>query len=129
MNSGRFFIPNMNTIPFMRPGFNTVMNSSMIMSRNTNMIERLVNGIKSFNWRGLLSGANKTLNVVNQTIPLIKQAKPMVGNVRSMIQLAKAFGKETKNGSYKYEKVKINHNEIKQEKHQTSNDQMPTFFI
>ena len=129
MNSGRFFMPNMNTMPFMRPGINTFMGNSMIMPRNTNVLGRLASGIKSFNWRGLLSGANKTLDVVNQTIPLIKQAKPMVGNVKSMIQLAKAFGKETKNGSYKCEKAKSDRNEIKQAKDRISNNQMPTFFI
>lgn len=64
-------------------------------SRGAGLFGRIGNSLKSFNFSGLLSGANKTLNVVNQTIPLIRQAKPMVNNMKSMFRLAKAFGSET----------------------------------
>ena len=93
MNPGRYFTPNMgmmginNYAPFM-------VNSQMIPKR-LGFFGKIGSGIKSINWGGLLSGANKTLNVVNQTIPLVKQAKPMFSNMRSMVRLAKAFGSET----------------------------------
>ena len=87
MNPGRFFMPGMGMGPMMRSG--------SMFPRNVGFFSRIGSGFRSFNWRGLLSGANKTLNVVNQTIPLIRQARPMVNNVRSMLQLAKAFGSET----------------------------------
>lgn len=91
MNPGRFFMPNMGMgapqVPMMAPTYS--------MPRNLGLLGRIGNGIKSVNWGGLLSGANKTLNVVNQTIPLIKQTKPMVNNMKSMFRLAKAFGSET----------------------------------
>lgn len=79
MNPGRFYMPNiyMNQIP-----------------RESAILGGLAKGIRSFNWGKLLTGANKTLNVMNQTIPLIKQAKPMVNNVRSILKLAKVFNSE-----------------------------------
>ena len=93
MNPGRMMMPNMAFAPIMR--------AQAMAPGGMGLFGRIGSGLRSFNWSGLLSGANKTLNVVNQTIPLIKQAKPMVGNVKSMLRLAKAFGSETisRNGS------------------------------
>lgn len=132
MNPGRFFMPNMNMPPYIRMGaFNPLMQSNLMFPRNAGIFGRVMNGIRSFNWRGLLSGANKTLNVVNQTIPLIRQAKPMVGNVKSMIQLAKAFGNET--GGKKYRKSNkvistVSNNKSKDNSLVIENN-YPTFFI
>ena len=47
----------------------------------------------NINFRGLLSGAQRTLNLVNQTIPLIEQAKPMVNNAKTMFRVMKEFKK------------------------------------
>ena len=80
MYPGRFYIPN-NYMPRMAGG------SAILGS--------LTKGIRNFNWSKLLTGANKTLNVMNQAIPLVKQAKPMINNVRSIMKIAKAFGSET----------------------------------
>ena len=85
MNPGRYFIPNMGMGMQMGP----MMNGMAPMTRGVGLFGRIGNTLKSINFGGLLSGANKTLNVVNQTIPLIKQAKPMIN------KLAKAFGSET----------------------------------
>lgn len=129
MNPGIFFMPNMNTMSYMRPGINSFIGGNVIMPRSANMFGKIVHGIKSFNWRGLLNGANKTLNVMNQAIPLIKQAKPMVGNVKSMIQLARAFGKETRNETYN-KKVNTSINStVKIDKQESINNEMPTFFV
>lgn len=98
MNPGRFFIPNFYMPKVARFGnINPFIRNSITTNSNSGIISRLFRTFRSFNWRGLISGANRTLNVVNQTIPLIRQAKPMVNNVKSMMQLAKAFGNETKN--------------------------------
>lgn len=145
MNPGRFFIPNMgigaSPIPMMAPAYS--------MPRNLGLLGRIGNGIKSVNWGGLLSGANKTLNVVNQTIPLIKQTKPMVNNMKSMIRLAKAFGSETiskrnynqnnlnnnqRNQNNQMNKIKndnpLNKENIINEKTEiTPNDNYPNFFV
>ena len=94
-----------------------------MVPRGTGIINRMLNGIKSFNWSGLLSGANKTLNVVNQTIPLIRETKPIINNVRSIVSLTKAFGKEvntrnTNNNSVIRDKIINNY----------VNTSTPTFF-
>ena len=122
MNQGRYFIPNMGmgmSQPF-------TLNSGFVFRNN--LFSRLVNGIKNFNWGGLLNGANSTLNVVNQTIPLIRQTKPMINNVKNMINLTKAFRKETvksikTNSSYK----NIEENSIT--KKEVITDNYPNFFI
>ena len=116
MNSDRFFIPNMTMNPMM-------MRNAYIMPRNADLLGKFVNGIKSFNWAKLLSGANKTLNVMNQTIPLIRQTKPIISNVKSMLQLAKAFRSETGSNHASNRK----NQPAKHTYH--NNDEYPTFFI
>jgi hypothetical protein len=90
MNPGRFYLPSTgaNAIPMIRGSY-------MPLSRNLGLFGRITNSIKTFNWGGLLNGANKTLNVVNQTIPLVRQAGPMLNNMKSMLKIARAFGSET----------------------------------
>ena len=115
MNYGRYFIPNLG-IRQMTP--------FSIMPRNSGILNKAFGAIKSFNWKGLLSGANKTLNVVNQTIPLIKQASPMVNNVKNMVRLAKAFGSETNNTKSITNYIKpVNQNDS-----DDLNNDYPTFF-
>ena len=65
MNPGRYFIPNMGMGMQMGP----MMNGMAPMTRGVGLFGRIGNTLKSINFSGLLSGANKTLNVVNQTIP------------------------------------------------------------
>jgi len=97
MNPGRFFMPSymgMRNIP---------MTSSMVgmtnsMPRSVGLFGKITNGIRSVNWGNLLNNANRTLNVVNQTIPLVRQAGPMFNNMKSMLKIAKAFGRETTGG-------------------------------
>lgn len=133
MNPGRMMMPNMAFAPMMR--------AQAMVPGGMGLFGRIGSGLRSFNWSGLLSGANKTLNVVNQTIPLIKQAKPMVGNVKSMLRLAKAFGSETisRNGNnnnsrrtnnIKKENKNITTNTVKKESNDNfNNDGYPNFFI
>lgn len=135
MNPGRIMMPNMAFAPMMR--------AQAIAPSGMGLFGRIGSGLRSFNWSGLLSGANKTLNVVNQTIPLIKQTKPMVNNVRSMLKLAKAFGNETttqsnnksnnivknSNGNNRYNNMNNNINEVKKNNDEFVNDSYPNFFI
>lgn len=99
MNPGRYFMPNMAGMGMRAaPMMGSVMGNAPVMAaggRGVGLFGRIGSALRSFNFSGLLSGANKTLNVVNQTIPLIRQAKPMVNNMKSMFKLAKAFGSET----------------------------------
>lgn len=139
MNPGRFF---MNGI---RPNFNSIRGINYLPSRgNIGLFGRLTNSFKSFNWSNLLNGANKTLNVVNQTIPLVRQAGPMFNNMKSMLRLAKVFGKETGSTNFNYSKSQkndysnINGNnlniienkeKINHEINYTSDNDIPVFFI
>ena len=96
MNTGRFYIPNymgMRSIPISNP----MLGSIGAVPRKIGFFNKITNGIRSVNWSGLLTNANKTLDVVNQTIPLVRQAGPMVNNMKSMLRIAKVFGNETNN--------------------------------
>lgn len=136
MNPERFFMPNVNIAPIMRMnpnlGINPLMRANSITPR-IGLFSKLTNSIKGVNWSGLLSGANKTLNVVNQTIPLIRQTKPMINNVRNMVSIAKAFRKETvhpNNIKQNNKIIKTNNNTNKIEKKETiSNKNYPNFFL
>lgn len=142
MNPGRYFIPNMG----MGMQIGPMMNGMAPINRGVGLFGRIGNTLKSINFSGLLSGANKTLNVVNQTIPLIRQAKPMVNNMKSMFKLAKAFGSETvsRNGNQNYKansntKVDTNNKKKKSIEYSSntdtfnhvddSNNNYPNFFI
>ena len=90
----------------------------------TGMFSRLFGGI---NMSSILSGTQKTLNIVNQTIPLIKQASPIIKNAKTMFKVMNEFKKvetPTKN------KKEDNLNEIKIEKNNENlqNENSPTFF-
>ena len=96
--------------------------SSTLFGRLGNVFQ----GIKSFNWTGLINNTSKTLGIINQSIPLVRQVGPMMGNMRSMIKLASIFKDETDpqpNTNY------INNNNIKKESQINNNYDSPSFFI
>lgn len=131
MNTSRFFIPNMASgiAPSITMG---------LPYRNIGLFGRFANSLKSFNWSGLLNGANKTLNVVNQTIPLVRQAGPMLNNMKSMMKLAKVFGNETTSKNINYNNIKnvnstnnilTDEKNIITPKNEELNDNYPSFFV
>ena len=141
MNPGRFFMPRMtsNIGPMMRASY-------LPMRSGTGFFGRIANSLRSFNWSGLLNGANKTLNVVNQTIPLVRQAGPMFNNMKSMMRIARAFGSETnkRNFSINNNNRTLNNNDNNRNslssdnssinenlvsKKEVTNDSYPNFFV
>lgn len=48
---------------------------------------------RGINFSSILSGTQKTLNVVNQTIPIIKQATPIMKNAKTMFKVMNEFKK------------------------------------
>jgi len=121
MNPGRFYIPNymgMRNIPNYMGMRNIPIYNSMLglnthsVPKGIGLFNKITNSIRSVNWSGLLTNANKTLNVVNQAIPLVRQAGPMVSNVKNMLMVAKAFGNETtsnnKNITYRNNNISNN---------------------
>lgn len=141
MNPGRFYLPNVgaNIGPMMRASY-------LPVRGNIGFFSKIANSFRTFNWSGLLNGANKTLNVVNQTIPLVRQAGPMLNNMKSMLRIAKAFGSETtrsnsnnKRNNNKLTNRNTNDFDKKQdfvlndkkdaEKKEIRNDNYPNFFV
>ena len=66
----------------------------------------------------ILSGANKTLNVVNQTIPLVKQMSPLMKNMKTIFSVMNEF-------------KKVDEENIVEEvvNTRTNNTNVPIFFI
>ena len=87
-------------------------------------LKSLFGGIK---WSSILSGTQKTLNVVNQAIPIIKQAGPVINNAKTMFRVMNEFKKvdTPQNNIIENHVSKINNSETKIEK---SNTTGPTFF-
>ena len=63
-------------------------------------------------WSSILSGTQKTLNVVNQAIPLVKQAKTIINNAKTMFRVMNEF-----------KKVDISSNNIKTNKQNNTTEQ------
>lgn len=134
MNPGRFYMPNyigMRNIPVS----NSMLGIANSNPRGIGLFSKITNGIRSVNWGGLLTNANKTLNVVNQAIPLVRQAGPMVNNMKSMLRIAKAFGSETTynnshNKSNNFQRSSgTNYNNDYVTKKEVQNDNSPNFFV
>ena len=90
-------------------------------------LKSLFGGIK---WSSILSGTQKTLNVINQAIPVYYQIKPIWGNLKSFGKIMSAFN-EPDNNSHNYQTVN-NQNRQNREDKQTEkkeDDGLPTFFI
>ena len=47
----------------------------------------------NISFSGILSGTQKTLNIVNQAIPIIKQASPVINNAKTMFKVMNEFKK------------------------------------
>ena len=133
MNYGRFFSPyvNYNFTPWM-------ITNNLTSNTSFGFLSRFVNSIRRFNWNGLITGANKTLNVVNQSIPLIRQTGPIVNNMKNMFKIARIFGNETsnKNSSGIIENKFVNkfcteskNNCVHDKKNEVLDGNYPNFFV
>lgn len=134
--------PELFYTPRMVGNFSPMLRGSYLPTKNIGLFGKIGNTLRTFNWSGLLNGANKTLNVVNQTIPLVRQAGPMINNMKSMLKVAKFFGNETTNNSISRKssnlttiKNKLNHTsaitnnqEIKKNSEELGTN-YPNFFI
>lgn len=66
------------------------------------------------NFSSILSGTQKTLNIINQAIPIVKEVKPIINNAKTMFNIMSEFKRVD-------EPVKTN-NVVE------DNDGLPTFF-
>ena len=55
------------------------------------LLSKLFGNIKSINYNSILSGTQKTLNIINQTIPLVKQVSPIMKNAKTMFKVMNEF--------------------------------------
>lgn len=84
------------------------------------LFSRLFGGNLSFG--NILSGTQKTLNIVNQAIPIVKQAGPVLNNAKTMFKVMNEFKKTETPTIVKNENTNQN-NEIN-----VSSENSPTFF-
>lgn len=63
----------------------------MSVAPKTGLFSRLFGN--NINLGSILSGTQKTLNVVNQAIPIIKQAGPVINNAKTMFKVMNEFKK------------------------------------
>lgn len=90
------------------------------------LFSRIATGLRNINFSSILSGTQRTLNVVNQTIPLVKQVRPVVKNAKTMFKVMNEF-KRVNTPSSK----NINNNTIKNTNEIIENNKInngPTFF-
>jgi hypothetical protein len=95
----------------------------MNIAPKVGLFSKIFGGNLSFG--SILSGTQKTLNIVNQAIPIVKQAGPVINNTKTMFKVMNEFKKvETPKSEKKVTKIendKTNENNIQ-------NENSPTFF-
>lgn len=97
----------------------------MNIATRPGLFSRIATGLRNINFSSILSGTQRTLNVVNQTIPLVKQVRPVFKNAKTMFRVMNEFKKVNTPSSNKIKK-----NQEKSNDHVDDNivTNGPTFF-
>ena len=111
---------------YYNPYFNTYPYLSTISSPRVGLIGRLFGG--SLNFGSILSGTQKTLNIVNQTIPIIKQASPIMKNAKTMFKVMNEFKKVDTPINTNINNIEQINKEITIDESYRNEDSLPTFF-
>lgn len=77
------------------------------------------------NWKSLLNGTQRALNIVNQAIPLIYQIKPIYNNAKTIFRV---MGSIKDDNTPKKESVNIINNNTNNNT-PSHNNESPTFFL
>ncbi len=95
----------------------------MNVAPKVGLFSRIFGGNLSFG--SILSGTQKTLNIVNQAIPIVKQAGPVINNAKTMFKVMNEFKKVETPVTSRTEKntQPVETNEIN-----TVSENSPTFF-
>ena len=88
-------------------------------------LKSLFGGIK---WSSILSGTQKTLNIVNQAIPIIKQAGPVINNARTMFRVMSEFNKVDLPQNNTNQNNVVIETDVKKEKIEKVENNCPVFF-
>src|SRR5574344_587869 len=85
---------------------------------------------RGITFSSILSGAQKTLNVVSQAIPVVKEVSPMIKNTKTMFKIMNEFKKvDTPTQSIKNNSTKEKtNNEGKTTENNYIYNNSPTFF-
>ena len=75
---------------YYNPYFSSIPYTSTLFPTKGRLFGRLFSNV---NFSTILSGTQKTLNLVNQAIPLIKQAGPVLNNAKTMFKVMNEFKK------------------------------------
>ena len=86
MNSARM-VPRAIGLPRISSLFSGGRNGSMMTGAASNAIRTA--GTSKLTFSSILTGANKTLNVINQAIPVYNQVRPIWKNARTMFRVVK----------------------------------------
>lgn len=84
------------------------------------------NAVRGINWSGILSGTQKTLNVINQIIPTVNQVKPMFNNAKTMFKIAGAMREDNKSDKTQGNRTSTSYNN--NINNSVSNTNSPQFF-
>lgn len=86
----------------------------------------LFSGLRNLSLGSVLSGTQRTLNVINQAIPLFYQIKPLWNNTKTLFRIANAVNSDEKVNN-NTNSTPIKEEQIKEENNVQYNK--PVFFI
>lgn len=85
------------------------------------------------NWSSLLSGTQKTLNVINQVVPIARQLPPIYKNAKTMFKVMNEFVKvDTPTSTTSQSNTSPTSNNTQTQRQENVNisyDNGPTFFL
>lgn len=90
---------------------------------------RLAGGARGLSLGSIISGTQKTLNIINQAIPIIKEASPMMRNAKTMFKIASEFKKADSNPVDNNVSNQTNIEETIETKSNFRSEGGPTFFL
>jgi len=112
---------------YYNPYFSAYPYLSTISSPRIGLMGRLFGS--GINFSSILSGTQKTLNIVNQTIPIIKQASPIMKNAKTMFKVMNEFKKvDTPINNTNVSNIEQINKEITIDESYRNEDSLPTFF-
>lgn len=92
-------------------------------------VGRLAGGARGLSLSSIISGTQKTLNIINQAIPIIKEASPMMRNAKTMFKIANEFKKVDNPKSSEVIKTSDSTTQNETVEKQSINEGGPTFFL
>ena len=90
---------------------------------------RLASSTRGLSLGSIISGTQKTLNIINQAIPIIKEASPMMRNAKTMFKIANEFKKVDTPNVQPTENISNIAEQTENNSQTTISESGPTFFL